>query len=161
MAVDGHSEHRAEVTTLLPLGTSWLQILRECFLSPRARTAMIATISPSFQSWEQTLNTVRYADRLKGISERQGHRRGSSFMSPSSHRQGSLGDASPHAFTFDGIDGCSSVSSGDAELDSPIRGHVSPLTSPQVCPCSMQRASLLASRSAHAIARCRRRLVVC
>lgn len=44
------------------------QILKDCLISPSSRTVMIACISPSSGSSEHTLNTLRYADRVKETS---------------------------------------------------------------------------------------------
>ncbi|KAM9307116.1 kinesin-like protein KIF2A [Pholidichthys leucotaenia] len=46
------------------------QVLRESFIGEISRTCMIATISPGMASCENTLNTLRYANRVKefGIS---------------------------------------------------------------------------------------------
>ena len=40
-------------------------ILKDCFVSKLARTAMIATLSPGSSSTDHTINTLRYADRIK------------------------------------------------------------------------------------------------
>ncbi|KAL3817173.1 hypothetical protein ACHAXA_007716 [Cyclostephanos tholiformis] len=40
-------------------------ILKDCFVSKFARTAMIATLSPGSGSTDHTVNTLRYADRIK------------------------------------------------------------------------------------------------
>lgn len=40
-------------------------ILKDCFTSKLARTTMIATVSPGASSADHTLNTLRYADRIK------------------------------------------------------------------------------------------------
>lgn len=45
-----------------------LQVLRDSFLGDSARTVMIANVSPSSSSCEHTLNTLRYADRVKGLT---------------------------------------------------------------------------------------------
>ena len=51
------------------------QVLRDSFIGEKARTCMIAMIGPSMASCEHTLNTLRYADRVKelcvGESEEQ------------------------------------------------------------------------------------------
>ncbi|KAM9794241.1 kinesin-like protein KIF2A [Syngnathus typhle] len=46
------------------------QVLRDSFIGENSRTSMIATISPGMASCENTLNTLRYANRVKefGIS---------------------------------------------------------------------------------------------
>jgi len=58
-ALDGrlaHVPYRASKLTL---------ILKDCFTSSLARTAMIATVSPGASAADHTLNTLRYADRIK------------------------------------------------------------------------------------------------
>lgn len=58
-ALDGklaHVPYRASKLTL---------ILKDCFTSSLARTTMIATVSPGASSSDHTLNTLRYADRIK------------------------------------------------------------------------------------------------
>uniref|UniRef100_H2YAC7 Kinesin-like protein n=1 Tax=Ciona savignyi TaxID=51511 RepID=H2YAC7_CIOSA len=50
----------------LPFRASKLtQVLRDSFIGERSRTCMIATISPGITSCEHSLNTLRYADRVK------------------------------------------------------------------------------------------------
>ncbi|XP_049650174.1 kinesin-like protein KIF2A [Accipiter gentilis] len=65
------------------------QVLRDSFIRENSRTCMIATVSPGMASCENTLNTLRYANRVKefGISpsdipfsQGSGHR---SDLSPS------------------------------------------------------------------------------
>ena len=41
-------------------------MLRDSFIGEEARTVMIANVSPNSSSCEHTLNTLRYADRVKG-----------------------------------------------------------------------------------------------
>ncbi|CDS43791.1 kinesin protein KIF2A [Echinococcus multilocularis] len=43
------------------------QVLRDSFIGDRSRTCMIAMISPGIASCEHTLNTLRYADRVKEL----------------------------------------------------------------------------------------------
>merc|ERR1712131_46219 len=49
-------------------GSTLTKVLRDSFIGDRSKTCMIANISPGFTSCENTLNTLRYADRVKGLS---------------------------------------------------------------------------------------------
>jgi len=52
----------------LPFRASKLTlVLRDSFIGEKSRTCMIAMISPSMSSCEHTLNTLRYADRVKEL----------------------------------------------------------------------------------------------
>lgn len=52
----------------LPFRASKLtQVLRDSFIGENSRTCMIAMISPGVQSCEHSLNTLRYADRVKEL----------------------------------------------------------------------------------------------
>uniref|UniRef100_A0A3B3TGT8 Kinesin-like protein n=1 Tax=Paramormyrops kingsleyae TaxID=1676925 RepID=A0A3B3TGT8_9TELE len=44
------------------------QVLRDSFIGENSRTCMIATISPGMASCENTLNTLRYANRVKELT---------------------------------------------------------------------------------------------
>lgn len=58
-AIDSSSVHVPYRQSKLTL------ILKDCFVSKMARTAMIATLSPGSLSTDHTVNTLRYADRIK------------------------------------------------------------------------------------------------
>ncbi|XP_021736847.1 kinesin-like protein KIN-13B [Chenopodium quinoa] len=49
-------------------GSKLTEVLRDSFVG-NSRTVMISCISPSSGSCEHTLNTLRYADRVKGLSK--------------------------------------------------------------------------------------------
>lgn len=48
-------------------GSKLTQVLRDSFIGENSRTCMIALISPGMSSCEHTLNTLRYADRVKEL----------------------------------------------------------------------------------------------
>ncbi|XP_063548232.1 kinesin-like protein KIF2A isoform X3 [Cydia strobilella] len=52
----------------LPFRASKLtQVLRDSFIGDKSRTCMIAMVSPALNSCEHSLNTLRYADRVKEL----------------------------------------------------------------------------------------------
>lgn len=60
-ALDQDSSH-------LPFRQSKLtQVLKDSFIGGNCQTCMIATISPTATNFEHTLNTLRYADRVKEL----------------------------------------------------------------------------------------------
>ncbi|XP_044758211.1 kinesin-like protein Klp10A [Coccinella septempunctata] len=48
-------------------GSKLTQVLRDSFIGEKSRTCMIALISPGVASVEHSLNTLRYADRVKEL----------------------------------------------------------------------------------------------
>merc|ERR1719273_766881 len=62
-------------------GSKLTQVLKDSFMG-NCRTVMIANISPSNRSCEHTLNTLRYADRVKELkkSRRRKSRRRDAYM---------------------------------------------------------------------------------
>jgi kinesin family protein 2/24 len=59
LAVGGTMQH-------IPFrGSKLTQVLKESFVGKKSRTVMIACIAPNLSNCEHTLNTLRYADRVK------------------------------------------------------------------------------------------------
>ena len=46
-------------------GSKLTQVLKDSFVGVDARSVMIACVAPNFSNCEHTLNTLRYADRVK------------------------------------------------------------------------------------------------
>ncbi|KAF5748593.1 kinesin-13A-like isoform X1 [Tripterygium wilfordii] len=61
-------------------GSKLTEVLRDSFVGD-SRTVMISCISPSSGSCEHTLNTLRYADRVKSLSKGTGSKRDSLYSS--------------------------------------------------------------------------------
>ncbi|GMH42856.1 hypothetical protein BSKO_10775 [Bryopsis sp. KO-2023] len=55
-------------------GSKLTGVLRDSFIGDNARTVMIANVSPNSTSVEHTLNTLRYADRVKQLKKDKGKR---------------------------------------------------------------------------------------
>ena len=64
-------------------GSKLTEVLRDSFVGKEARTVMIANISPNSSSVEHTLNTLRYADRVKEL-RKEGKNRAAGGVTPGS-----------------------------------------------------------------------------
>lgn len=53
-------------------GSKLTQVLRDSFIGEKSRTCMIALVSPGCSSCEHSLNTLRYADRVKELAATSG-----------------------------------------------------------------------------------------
>lgn len=79
-------------------GSKLTQVLRDSFVG-RAKTVMIATVSPGSSAAENTLNTLRYAQRVKEFSAKRppaaggANRRASGAVPPAHHAQAPQGRA--------------------------------------------------------------------
>ena len=60
-----HQQKGANKSHVPYRGSKLTLILKDCFTSAQARTTMIATVSPGASAADHSLNTLRYADRIK------------------------------------------------------------------------------------------------
>ena len=74
-------------------GSVLTQVLKDSFVG-HSRTVMIANVSPSSSSSEHTLNTLRYADRVKELKEEGNHSGQNAYM-PHMGRRGELSKGTP------------------------------------------------------------------
>jgi hypothetical protein len=63
-------------------GSKLTQVLKDSFVGENTRTCMVACVSPAYSNCEHTLNTLRYADRVKE------HHHSSDSQLPSSPPEG-------------------------------------------------------------------------
>ncbi|ELR12998.1 kinesin motor domain containing protein [Acanthamoeba castellanii str. Neff] len=97
------------------------QVLKDSFMGPHSRTIMIANIAPNSGYAEHTLNTLRYADRVR---ELRGHN--PSFSSPppaSSPTTPQGGGLGPRQRSTDGAPATTSPSGGGGGDDEILRWH--------------------------------------
>lgn len=62
-----YGRHPNTFRTYIDTVLSYRQVLRDSFIGDKSRTCMIAMISPAMSSCEHSLNTLRYADRVKEL----------------------------------------------------------------------------------------------
>eukprot|EP00257_Ricinus_communis_P024850 XP_025012264.1 kinesin-like protein KIN-13B isoform X1 [Ricinus communis] len=81
-------------------GSKLTEVLRDSFVGD-SRTVMISCISPSSGSCEHTLNTLRYADRVKSLSKGSISKRDPMSSSSNVRDSIALPSVSPNEATFD------------------------------------------------------------
>jgi len=64
-ALDTSSKNGNSSTHVPYRGSKLTMVLKDCFTSDLAKTTMIATVSPGSSSADHTINTLRYAHRIK------------------------------------------------------------------------------------------------
>ncbi|CAJ1072203.1 kinesin-like protein KIF2C isoform X2 [Xyrichtys novacula] len=69
------------------------KVLRDSFIGEKSRTCMIAMVSPGMASCEYTMNTLRYADRVKelnGMSKTSGATKAQELMNSSEEEESAV-----------------------------------------------------------------------
>lgn len=77
-------------------GSKLTEVLRDSFVGAQSRTVMIAAISPGSGSCEHTLNTLRYAFRVKELRHGGGSNSGTGPSSVDPHKDQRHRDSSAH-----------------------------------------------------------------
>ncbi|XP_057247032.1 kinesin-like protein KIN-13B [Beta vulgaris subsp. vulgaris] len=88
-------------------GSKLTEVLRDSFVG-NSRTIMISCVSPNWGSCEHTLNTLRYADRVKSLSKGNNSRRDlPSSTAPKDSNSQLLSSGSAHISNLEDTDGLS------------------------------------------------------
>ncbi|URE17991.1 kinesin motor domain containing protein [Musa troglodytarum] len=82
-------------------GSKLTEVLRDSFVGD-SRTVMISCISPNSGSCEHTLNTLRYADRVKSLSK--GNNKKDLLLATTNLRESTMGPLSSVLPAFSGLD---------------------------------------------------------
>lgn len=137
-------------------GSKLTQVLRDAFIGKNSKTVLLAHVSPGHGHAEHTLNTLRYAIRLKDGSDGSTPPVGPKPASPRARPH------SPGSPLFSGADPTSSPSSGDSgdETDADgtrtggeHRSSSSPSLPPSIDPARLREAMDAHAGAAAAVAR--------
>ncbi|NXO59018.1 KIF24 protein, partial [Aramus guarauna] len=109
------------------------QVLKDSFIG-NSKTCMIANVSPSHVATEHTLNTLRYADRVKEL------KKGIKCSTPVTNRRWTAGNVSPKR-----VQNSSSLPPGEKSSPKKVKlglQHPSNATKTKACPAASQPPSI-------------------
>ena len=108
-------------------GSTLTKVLRDSFIGEKSKVCMIAMISPGNGDVEHTLNTLRYADRVKELNVDELIQRGAEI-----HQRNNLNDSYDlQAFYDDNVDDDHDDEHFDESVSQPIPSSLSSVPNPQ------------------------------
>lgn len=120
-------------------GSKLTQVLKDSFVGEKTRTCMVACVSPSHSNCEHTLNTLRYADRVKEHqSSNSGNPTGVAHVSSSNYDSLAY-DSNPRPQTASAVPSSNpGVAAGNGAAKSrPNTGNSRPATAASSAPTSI------------------------